>query len=137
MSPKSWIILAGIVGAAGVILGAFGAHGIPDYLKKQGLSPEEVATRLDWFETAVRYHMYHAPLFIGVGLLALHGNCRWLTISGFSALVGILIFSGLLYVMAMTGITKLGMIVPIGGLALIVAWVTLAISGLHLPPRAP
>ena len=125
-----WIVIAGaLLAAAGVGLGAFGAHGLEDFLRKQG-HEADLAKRTAWFETAVRYQLYHA-----LGLLALaalagsqasgsHRGAAWLFI------VGVALFSGSLYAMTFAGETwrKLGMVTPFGGLALIIGWVVLAIA---------
>ena len=104
--------LSTVLGALGVGLGAFGAHGLEDFLTRTG--------RLDTWETAVFYHLIHA-----IGLLVLsrmEAPPKW-TIYLF--LTGIVIFSGSLYALCLTGITKLGAITPVGGLALMSGWLTL------------
>ena len=118
MNGKTILILAAISGALAVGLGAFGAHGLEALLTQNG--------RLDTFQTAVTYHFYHTLLLLGVGILA-YVKPQW---KGYSAitwfvLVGICFFSGSLYVLSLTGITWLGAIAPIGGLAFILAWASL------------
>jgi uncharacterized membrane protein YgdD (TMEM256/DUF423 family) len=118
MNGMVWIRVGAIIGGLGVIAGAFGAHGLKGTLDSHAL---------EVFETAARYQMYHAPALLAVGLLALTGRRGMaLSVSGWMFLVGILIFSGTLYALAFTGIRWLGMITPIGGLALIVGWFALA-----------
>lgn len=116
---KLFLTLGSISGALAVMLGAFGAHGLKDKLSEKMLAN---------YVTGVEYHFYHTLALLVVGLLALHVQPRLLSASGWAFTVGILIFSGSLYVMALTGITKLGMITPIGGLAFIAGWVMLAIA---------
>ena len=120
MSAITWLRIGAILGALGVGLGAFAAHGL-----KQRLD----AYSLDIFETAVRYQMYHVPALLAVGLLEVVGRGGpSVTIAGWSFTVGILIFSGSLYILSLTGIKWLGAITPLGGLALIVGWIALAIA---------
>jgi|SRR6476661_1046787 len=110
--------LAGLLGALGVAIGAFGAHKLHDMLERAG--------RLDTFETAVRYQFYHVLALFALGVLwAIRpelrlGTTAWLWTGG------ILLFSGSLYVLCFTGITKLGMVAPIGGLLLLAGWLSLA-----------
>ncbi|REK69298.1 DUF423 domain-containing protein [Paenibacillus paeoniae] len=114
MLPKYFII--GAVNAAlAIILGAFGAHGLEDKLSEH---------YLDVFETGVKYHMYSA---LGLMLIALLdkmiGGSRKVLIGGRLILAGTIIFSGSLYILSLTGFSKLGIITPIGGVAMIAGWV--------------
>jgi len=112
-----WFATGSILCGLGVILGAFGAHGL-----RERLTPEMLVV----FETGVRYHLIH-----GLGLLAIAwAASRWpdtyVNIAGYLFVAGILIFSGSLYVLAMTGIRWLGAITPLGGVCLIIGWGLLA-----------
>lgn len=125
---SKWMLVTGaLLGAAAVMSGAFGAHALQAMLnsKAQG-----------WYDTAVTYHAGHAIALLCCGLLGLHigsnAGRRWLNAAGVCFLVGIVVFSGTLYAMAFTGITKLGIITPIGGLFLIIAWLCLAVSASRL-----
>ena len=114
---SGWFATGSVFCGLGVILGAFGAHGL-----RERLSPEMLVV----FETGVRYHLIH-----GLGLLALAlAASRWpdtyVSIAGYLFVAGILIFSGSLYVFWFTGICWLGAITPIGGLCLILGWGLLA-----------
>jgi uncharacterized membrane protein YgdD (TMEM256/DUF423 family) len=131
MQPNRWIILGAIIGGVGVALGAFGAHGLPERLAGMGWDAAQVLRRVDIFETAVRYQMFHAPALVLVGLLGLHRRTIALAAAGWLFLLGVLVFSGLLYVLVFAGEQwkMLGAIVPIGGTALVAAWVMLAIAG--------
>ena len=112
-------LLAGaLLAAAGVTLGAFGAHGLRDMLD---------AERLDWWHTAVSYQMWHA---IGLIALAAARLDRPRLIAALLC-IGTLVFSGSLYLMALTGWRWLGMIVPIGGATLIAGWSVLAWSAVR------
>jgi uncharacterized membrane protein YgdD (TMEM256/DUF423 family) len=80
------------------------------------------------FETGVRYQMYHALALLAVALMMSRVEGRFVVIAGWSFTAGILIFSGSLYALALTGVTTLGAITPIGGLAFLAGWVALAIA---------
>jgi uncharacterized membrane protein YgdD (TMEM256/DUF423 family) len=87
---------------------------------------EEIAYRLGIFDTAVRYQMYHALGLIALGLLMTRQQSRWFTVTGWLFLAGVALFSGLLYGLVFSGPKILGAIVPIGGVAMIIGWVSLA-----------
>jgi uncharacterized membrane protein YgdD (TMEM256/DUF423 family) len=119
MNGKTILILAGISGALAVGLGAFGAHGLEALLTQNG--------RLDTFQTAVNYHFYHTLALVGIGILALiKPDWKGLAFSAWCMVLGILIFSGSLYLLSLSGITWLGAITPLGGLAFILGWCSLA-----------
>jgi len=120
---RRWLFLSATLGFLGVLLGAFAAHGL-----NARLSPRMLAN----FETGARYQMYHA-LAMGLAAFAVRGRAaRLANTAGFLFLIGILLFSGSLYVLALTGITRLGMITPLGGLTLMAGWVALAMAALKL-----
>ena len=112
MCPKSTIRAAAILGFLGVALGAFGAHGLEDKLVEN----DRVAT----WDTAVLYHLIHAVALLAVGLLA---RPPLVVVYGF--VIGVVIFSGTLYVLSLTNMTELGMITPLGGVAFLVGWAVL------------
>ncbi len=112
------LVLAAINGFVAVSLGAFAAHGL-----KSMLGPDLLAT----FQTGVQYHMYHALAMLAVGILVVQFPAQaGLRVAGYLFLAGILIFSGSLYVLALSGIRWLGAITPIGGVAFLAGWATLA-----------
>ena len=133
MNSSFWIITGALVGAAGVALGAFGAHGLAEQLAGLGYDANEIVRRTANFETAARYQMYHAPALLIVGLLMPRSCTKLLRTAGICFLAGTLIFSGLLYVLVFAGSDWkwLGAVVPIGGLLLILGWVFLALAGRH------
>jgi uncharacterized membrane protein YgdD (TMEM256/DUF423 family) len=133
MGAKFWLVVAGLLGALGVTLGAFGAHGLPGWLEGQGLDSVEVAKRMHNWEVGVRYHMYHALAIAVVALLALRQNSTSLLIAGVCFLLGVLIFSGLLYALVISGVKILGAIVPIGGVLMILGWIALAAAAWYFP----
>jgi uncharacterized membrane protein YgdD (TMEM256/DUF423 family) len=118
-----FFIIAGAINAAiAVALGAFGAHAL-----KEKLSEHYLAI----WETAVQYQMFHAIGLLAVGILmssSLFGASPQLTWAGYLLLAGIIIFSGSLYVLSLSGIGILGAITPIGGVAFISGWVMLIIA---------
>jgi uncharacterized membrane protein YgdD (TMEM256/DUF423 family) len=122
MTPlaKIFLALGSIAMLLAVALGAFGAHAL-----KQTLAPELMAT----YETAVNYHFIHALGLLAVGLLALHlpasGTLRW---AGILMAAGLLLFSGSLYALSLSGIRGLGVLTPMGGVALLAAWLLLAVA---------
>jgi len=119
MTGKNILTIAGISGALAVGLGAFGAHGLEPILIQNG--------RLDTFETAVSYHFYHTLGLLGLGILAMiKPEWKGLSLAAWGMLLGILIFSGSLYILSLTGITWLGAITPIGGVGFILGWLALA-----------
>lgn len=120
---EMFLAFGAILACLGVILGAFGAHA----LKNKFASPHYAAI----WETAVQYQMYHALGIIGLGILSnetLLGSSSLLSWAVYLMFTGIVFFSGSLYVLAVTGVKKLGAITPIGGMLFIIAWVLVAIA---------
>ena len=113
------MFIGALMAGVGVGLGAFGAHGL-----RGRLSPEMLAV----FETGVRYHMYHALALLATAALMPRIDGRAVIIAGWSFTTGILIFSGSLYALALTGVTTLGAITPIGGVAFLVGWIALLVA---------
>ncbi|MEZ4220094.1 MAG: DUF423 domain-containing protein [Polyangiaceae bacterium] len=112
-----WIRIAGALGFLGVALGAFGAHGL------RGKIPENL---LSAYHTGVLYHLVHA---VAILALALHARATGARLTGplLCLSLGILLFSGSLYVMAISGATRLGMITPFGGVLFLVGWAWVSI----------
>lgn len=109
--------------------GAFGAHGLTSQLRNDTqITRDEADRRLEIFDKAARYHMYHAIGVVLAGLVALRHPTGWLTVAGGLFIVGILVFSGCLYAMALGGPRRLGAVVPIGGVSFILGWVCLAVA---------
>lgn len=113
------MFVGALLGLVGVGLGAFGAHGL-----RGRLSPEMLAA----FETGVRYQMYHALALLALVALMSRHEGRAILVAGWSWTAGILVFSGSLYALALTGTTILGAITPIGGVALLVGWLALLVA---------
>ena len=121
---KLFITLASVSGMLAVIFGAFGAHALKGRLDAHAIGA---------FETAVQYHFYHSLALLAVGLLALNQpQTAMLKSSGWLFTIGIVVFSGSLYLLSVTGVRWLGAITPIGGLAFIGGWACLAATGWKL-----
>lgn len=121
---KLFITLASLSGMLAVVFGAFGAHALKGKLDDQALKV---------FETAVQYHFYHTFALLVVGVIALsQPQTVLLKSSGWLFVIGILVFSGSLYLLSLTGVRWLGAITPLGGLALIAGWACLAAAGWKL-----
>jgi uncharacterized membrane protein YgdD (TMEM256/DUF423 family) len=120
MNKTLWLRLIAISGALSIMFGAFGAHGLEDRLS---------ASYLDTFNTAVRYQFLHTLALLGIICLPDHlvklRTLHWVSIS---FAVGVLLFSGSLYLLVLFDIPSLGVITPIGGAALILGWVLLLLS---------
>jgi len=116
---RTFLFLGALFGFLGVAAGAFGAHGL-----RARLAPELLAV----FETAVRYQMYHVfALLIVAAAIGHLGDVRMLTLSGWFFAGGIVLFSGSLYLLALTGARSLGAITPIGGLLFLIGWACLIV----------
>jgi uncharacterized membrane protein YgdD (TMEM256/DUF423 family) len=115
-SPRNPALLgASLFGFVGVGLGAFGAHALRAVLSLQAL---------DWWHTGVEYQLIHAVVLLALSLSPLKGTVRTVALGCFS--VGIVAFSGSLYLLAVTGAPVLGIITPFGGIALLAGWAALA-----------
>jgi uncharacterized membrane protein YgdD (TMEM256/DUF423 family) len=119
---RVFITIGALSGFTAVAAGAFGAHALRDRLS---------APMLQVFQTGVTYEMYHALGLLGVGILlarfSIDGS-PWLTAAGGLFIVGTVLFSGSLYLLALTGTTWLGAITPLGGVAFLLGWLALAIG---------
>jgi uncharacterized membrane protein YgdD (TMEM256/DUF423 family) len=115
---RTFLLLGCVCAAVAVAFGAFGAHAL-----EGRLTPERIAT----WETAARYHFYHSLGLLIVGLLGMHlaesARLRW---AGWSMFAGILLFSGSLYVLSVSGLSYLGAVTPFGGVAFLLGWLLLA-----------
>ena len=121
MPSRPTLVLGALLAAAGVALGAFGAHGLQDRLVALGFEAD-LTKRLAWFDTGVRYQLYHA-----LGLIVVSQISKTRSAS-LAFLLGILLFCGSLYAMTFLSAQwkQLGAVVPLGGLAFIVGWVLVA-----------
>lgn len=123
MTAKRMIAIAAFSMALAVALGAFGAHGLKEILSEKSL---------ETWHTASFYHVVHSLGLLSIGLTQLHSSgVRFAPLAYKLMLVGILIFSGSLYTLSISGIGILGAITPIGGIALIASWILFGISSLR------
>jgi uncharacterized membrane protein YgdD (TMEM256/DUF423 family) len=118
---RTFLLVGAVAAFLAVTLGAFGAHGL-----RGRLSPEMLAV----FETGVRYHMYHALALILVSLVMGRMSGWLIQTAGWCFVAGIALFSGSLYALALSGVTILGAVTPIGGLAFLIGWACLAFAAI-------
>ncbi|HSN45685.1 MAG TPA: DUF423 domain-containing protein [Casimicrobiaceae bacterium] len=118
MTARLALVLSSLLLFVAVGAGAFGAHAL-----RVRLGPELLAV----WQTAVQYHFWHALGLLAVGvLLRIEPGRRGLAAAGWLLVAGVALFSGSLYLMALTGVRGLGAVTPVGGVALLAAWATLA-----------
>ena len=118
-----FIILAAVLGFAGVALGAFGSHGLGTILETNG--------REETFQTGTLYHLIHAVAILQTAILIRGSSTKWFTWAGYLFALGILLFSGSLYALAITSIGIFGAIAPLGGIGFLGGWVSLAIGAIR------
>jgi uncharacterized membrane protein YgdD (TMEM256/DUF423 family) len=123
---RLFLLLSAFAGFTGVALGAFAAHGL-----KSRLTSEYLAV----FQTGTHYQLIHALALFGVALLSLYAPGRLLNLAGGLFVLGILLFSGSLYLLTLSGIGKLGIITPFGGLAFLAGWLCLGLAAWNSVPR--
>jgi uncharacterized membrane protein YgdD (TMEM256/DUF423 family) len=121
---KKWVFIAAVNGALAVLAGAFGAHALSHQLVYASA-----------FTTGAHYHLMHA-LAMGLAALAARGPARKRAeIAAMLFLVGVILFSGSLYLLAVTGVKYFGFITPVGGISLIAGWIVLALAALKLEDK--
>ena len=118
----NWFAAGAALCGAGVVLGAFGAHGL-----RARIGPEMLAV----YETGVQYHLVHALGLLAVAWAATRWPGAWVNAAGWLFVAGIVLFSGSLYVLAVTGPRWLGAITPFGGACFILGWALLAVAALR------
>jgi len=121
---RLYLVLGTIAGGTAVVLGAFAAHALKDKLEPRLLAA---------FHTGVEYQFYHALALLAVGALMLHSEQRLLAWAGGAFALGALLFSGSLYLLALTGIRGFGTVTPLGGLAFIAGWLLMLLAILRWP----
>lgn len=134
VSSTAFLAVAAALGALGVMLGAFGAHGLKAHLGQAGL---------ETWQTAVTYHLIHALALLAVGVWLRFAaaappaaGSAALVIAGWAFVIGVVLFSGSLYALALGGPRLLGPVTPLGGLAFIVGWLALLWAALRSAPAS-
>lgn len=118
MNPKLMLMLGAAYGFVGVAFGAFGAHAL-----RSRLTPDQLAV----WRTGVEYQFWHALALLAVSLLALSRPGPLLNAAGWSFAIGVLLFSGSLYLLTLSGVRVLGAVTPFGGLLFLVGWALLLV----------
>lgn len=140
MASSRWLLVGAIFGGLAVALGAFAAHGLDKiFVEKYAGQTRVVAGEtvplarkfLNDFKTGAEYQMFHSLALLAVGLMASRRQSRRVAIAGAAFTVGILLFSGSLYILTLTGVTKWGMVTPFGGVAFLIGWLVLAIEAAY------
>jgi len=119
MKNRNTLFLGAIFMALTVLFGAFGAHAL-----KKVLSPDMLAV----YKTGVEYQFYHSLGLLLIGSIGFQIDSKWLRWSGILLVAGIILFSGSLYALSISGIKILGAITPVGGLSFVAGWVCLALA---------
>lgn len=124
MKARTCLNLAAIAGFTGVAMGAFGAHSL-----KGVIEPELMQA----YQTGVLYHLVHALALLAMGAWLYVRPASWIKRSTYMMVLGLLLFSGSLYTMALTGERALGVITPFGGVAWLIGWAFLILAAFRLP----
>jgi uncharacterized membrane protein YgdD (TMEM256/DUF423 family) len=125
---RIFLLLAGIYGFLAVALGAFGAHGLKGYLEHL----PDSAQRMAWWQTAAQYHLAHALALGLAAYVAGRTGATAATVAGWCFAGGVLLFSGSLYVMTLTGTRALGAVTPFGGLLMLAGWAAVGAAALRV-----
>jgi uncharacterized membrane protein YgdD (TMEM256/DUF423 family) len=120
MNAKATLLISGVLGLLGVALGAFGAHALEQHLAESG--------RTAAYELAVRYQFYHALALMSTGILHQMRPHRLYSTAALLFFVGVVLFSGSLYVLCFTGLRGVALVTPAGGLLLISGWVLFTLA---------
>ena len=130
MSNRFWLVSGAVLAGAAVVAGAIGTHFLEETL-------ELPADKLETYEVAVRFQMYHALALLIVGILATLGRSRWLSAAGAAFLLGIVLFSGGIYAWLATDLKPFVHVVPVGGMAWTLGWLMFAIGLLSWRQNPP
>jgi uncharacterized membrane protein YgdD (TMEM256/DUF423 family) len=125
MNQRLTLVIAAALGGLAVIIGAFGAHALRDMLTTAG--------HMDTFETAVRYQFYHALALMFSGILMDRYPAKLLRVAAVCFVLGVLLFSGSLYLLCFLSISGFGAVAPIGGTLFIAGWASLSIAAYRGP----
>ncbi len=136
MNPRLGLSLAALFGASGVCLGAYAAHGLENQLQAAGLPPAVCERRVTSAQLAVRYQLVHAVALLALAMGPAPFRSPWTAAVQWLLVLGILLFSGGLSLIALTGHVGHWAIVPAGGLSLILAWLLLVAAATRAAPSA-
>jgi len=125
MQARRCLRIAAVAGFTGVAFGAFGAHGL------KGVIAPELMTA---YQTGVLYHLIHAVVLLALSAWLFVRPASWIKRSAWMMVLGLLLFSGSLYAMALTGERILGIVTPFGGVAWLIGWSFLLLAAFRLPP---
>ena len=120
-----WFAAGAVLSGLGVLIGAFGAHGLRDRV---------TADMLAVFETGVRYHLIHGLAVLAVAWAASRWPNAWIGAAGWLFVAGVVVFSGSLYILAISGARWWGAVTPIGGVCFLAGWAALAVGALRASP---
>jgi uncharacterized membrane protein YgdD (TMEM256/DUF423 family) len=120
LSQRTTLLIASVCGILAVALGAFGAHALKDMLVANN--------RLETYELATRYHFYHTLALIGVSILMDKFPGKYIQLSATFLLLGVILFSGSLYILSLTNISKFAIVTPLGGVFMIAGWTSLLMA---------
>ena len=123
---RQFVFLGAVSGFLSVALGAFGAHALKD-----ALAPDLLAV----FETGVRWQAVHAVAILAAGVFSARLSGPMAPAAGWLFVLGTVVFSGSLYVLALSGVRAWGAVTPLGGVAWLAGWACLAVAGLRRPGR--
>jgi len=123
--PQPYIKIAAAFGLSGVLAGAFGAHALKDLLSLH---------QMEWWKTAAFYHLAHSLLLVGIALTLNKTSSIWMYRAFNTTAIGIVLFSGSLYIMALTNIRWIAAVTPVGGLGLAIGWLCLFMVSKNLIP---
>ncbi len=132
---RTTVVIAGLLGAIGVVIGAIAAHGLDSMLEKQGVEAVEIAKKVDQCNTAVRYHMLHVLVILSIGLSAGLTKPSLRRAATACLFIGIALFSGGLYSMGFLDQTGHWAIVPTGGLFFIIGWLLISTMAIGSPGK--
>lgn len=146
MAANRWLIVGSILGGLAVGCGAFAAHFLDKHFaaKYAGMERQVAGEQiplarkfLNDFKTGAEYQMYHSLALIAVGIMAERRNSSVVNFAALAFVIGIVLFSGSLYILTLTGVTRWGMVTPLGGVAFLIGWVALAFSSLEFQSASP
>lgn len=126
---RRFATLAATLSGLAVALGALGAHAVKGWLSTRA----EADVRLAWWETATRFHFFHALGLFAVAVLLKHAQSRIAAAAGWLLLLGVVLFSGSLYAMTLTGNRALAVFTPFGGVSFLAGWVCFLVAARRLP----